>query len=289
MSSRNTFRVDAAGRAFLTAQEGEKLTAYQDIAGIWTIGVGSTGPHVKPGLTITKEQSQKLLTKDLDRFEQAVNRLVTVPLSQAQFNALVSFAFNLGEGALAKSTLLQRINAGETNPGKIEEAFRMWRLVNGKVSPAIENRRIREAKLYLSGTEADGLHIRVQRLPGGKGCTLSEWFVDGRWECYGVEDVVRTGAKVAGQTAIPAGTYQVVNTYSPRFKKYLPLLLNVPGYAGIRIHSGNTAADTEGCLLPGRTLLQDGTGVGESRLAFEALFAKIKASEEHERIYLTIS
>ncbi|GAB2941418.1 hypothetical protein GCM10027048_02260 [Hymenobacter coalescens] len=134
------------------------------------------------------------------------------------------------------------------------------------------------------------MKIKVQRRADGRGCTLSEWFVDGKAECFGCEDVVRpAGApKVPGKTAIPAGTYQVVNSYSKRFQQYLPLLLNVPGFEGIRIHSGNTAADTEGCLLPGGTLLPDKTGVGNSRKAFIRLFAKLKAVEKAERITITI-
>lgn len=134
------------------------------------------------------------------------------------------------------------------------------------------------------------MEILIKRRPTANGCTLSDWYVNGKLECHGCEDVVRPdGQKVFGQTAIPAGTYQVANTFSPRFGKYLPLLLNVPGYAGVRIHPGNTAADTEGCLLPGQTILPGATGVGNSRKAFEALFAKIKLAERKERITLTIT
>jgi hypothetical protein len=134
------------------------------------------------------------------------------------------------------------------------------------------------------------MEILLKRHKPANGWTLSEWFVNGKKECYGCEDVVRpSGEKVFGETAIPAGTYQVVNTYSPRFGKYLPLLLNVPGYAGVRIHPGNYAKDTEGCLLPGTGLLADGSGVSNSRVAFEALFTKIKAAEKKERITLTIT
>jgi hypothetical protein len=131
------------------------------------------------------------------------------------------------------------------------------------------------------------MELTVIRKPSANGCTLSEWFVNGKHECFGVEDLVRK-TKVHGQTAIPPGSYQVANTYSPRFGKYLPLLLNVPGYAGVRIHPGNTAADTEGCLLPGRAVRPDGCGVNQSVLAFNALFAKLKAAEKKERITLTI-
>lgn len=106
-------------------------------------------------------------------------------------------------------------------------------------------------------------------------------FVDGAFECFVLEDVIREVAnqpvsawKVKGDTAIPAGRYRIVRTRSPRFGKVLPLLENVPGFEGIRIHAGNRSSDTEGCLLPGRAR---GTGmVMESRMAFEALDQKIR-------------
>jgi hypothetical protein len=82
---------------------------------------------------------------------------------------------------------------------------------------------------------------------------------------------------VFGETAIPAGNYKVVIDYSPRFKRELPHILNVPGFEGVRIHPGNTSEDTEGCILVGKTWA--GTNfIGQSRKAFEELFAKMKAA-----------
>lgn len=134
------------------------------------------------------------------------------------------------------------------------------------------------------------MEILIKRRKPENGCTLSEWFVNGKKECFGIEDIVRpSGEKKFGETAIPAGTYQVANTYSPRFGKYLPLLLNVPGFAGVRIHPGNYAKDTEGCLLPGTAIAPGNAMVTNSRVAFEALFAKIKVAEKKERITLTIT
>lgn len=145
-------KTDATGRAFITREEGEVLKTYTCAAGVLTIGVGHTGSDVKPGLVITQAQSQALLTRDLARFEAAVNRLVTRPLAQNQFNALVSFAFNLGEGALAKSSLLRLINTQPTaGEFVITHAFKLWRNVNGKPSAAIEKRRQREAALFFTG------------------------------------------------------------------------------------------------------------------------------------------
>lgn len=135
------------------------------------------------------------------------------------------------------------------------------------------------------------MNLLLKRKKSSKGATIGELFLNGIHECYIVEDVVRKDGekKIHGETAIPAGKYQVVNTYSPRFEKYLPLLLNVPNYAGIRIHTGNKSADTEGCLLPGRTLGKDGVTVEGSRIAFDALFRKLKAVEKKEQIVITIA
>jgi len=109
---------------------------------------------------------------------------------------------------------------------------------------------------------------------------MSVWFVDGHYECFGLEDAIREQPgqpvrawKVPGRTAIPAGRYDLVITHSTRFKQRLPLLLEVPGFEGIRIHPGNTIEDTAGCLLPGR--LRAAQRVGESRHAFDRLFRKI--------------
>jgi lysozyme len=146
----NNLKADAAGRAFLTQQEGERLTSYKDSGGRWTIGVGHLMSTGGAGVHLTHEQSQQLLTQDLARFEAAVNKAVTRPITQHQFNALVSFAFNLGEGALRKSSLLRLVNAGSTDAVAITNAFKLWRNVNSKPSPPIEARRLREAALFLT-------------------------------------------------------------------------------------------------------------------------------------------
>lgn len=122
------------------------------------------------------------------------------------------------------------------------------------------------------------MKLSLKRIDKREDCTIGELYVDGKFECYTLEDVVREdGVKILGQTAIPEGTYEVVISLSPRFQKLLPLLLNVPNFEGVRIHTGNTAADTEGCILVGRKRLVN--SIGESRLAFDALFPKIQAAE----------
>ncbi len=113
--------------------------------------------------------------------------------------------------------------------------------------------------------------------------TLGELHVDGRFECFTLEDAVRP-VKIKGVTAIPAGIYEVVVNFSQRFQRALPLLLNVPNFDGVRIHAGNTDADTEGCLLVGKTHSAD--FIGNSRAAFDALFPKIEKAAAREKIFI---
>jgi Family of unknown function (DUF5675) len=128
--------------------------------------------------------------------------------------------------------------------------------------------------------------------------TIGNLFVNGKFECVTLEDKDRglkqsmsvdeiAKIKVKGQTAIPTGTYEVVITFSNRFQKDLPLLLYVKGFEAIRLHSGNTAADTEGCPLIGTTKSTD--FIGQSRDAFGLLFLKIKAAIlNKEKVFIEI-
>lgn len=106
--------------------------------------------------------------------------------------------------------------------------------------------------------------------------TIGKLYVDGQFECFTLEDVPRA-EKVAGETCIPVGVYPVKITYSPRFKRDLPLLLNVPGFEGVRIHTGNSAKDTDGCILVGQ--LAGADVIWQSQLAFNSLFSKLKAAQ----------
>ena len=129
--------------------------------------------------------------------------------------------------------------------------------------------------------------------------TIGDLFVDGKLFCNTLEDTVRDlnkdgdlndagEGKVYGQTAIPYGTYEVVITYSNRFKRQLPLLENVKGFEGIRIHPGNTKEDTHGCILVG---VNSKKGmVTESKKTFDKLFAILRdAVEMKETIFITIT
>lgn len=141
------------------------------------------------------------------------------------------------------------------------------------------------------------MKLELTRKTRTKLTTIGELKIDGQFECYILEDKDRglsnamplsqiIATKVYGQTAIPTGQYEIVISYSNKFKKMLPLLLDVPGFEGIRIHSGNVAADTEGCLLPGKAKQKD--TVMQSRLAFTALFAKIQKAMKTEKVFITI-
>lgn len=122
------------------------------------------------------------------------------------------------------------------------------------------------------------MKIEVVRSMLNPTCTIGELSIDGEFVCFTLEDVVRPegAAKVFGRTAIPYGTYALDVTHSPHFGRELPLVVDVPGFEGIRIHPGNTEADTDGCLLVGFNHT-DGS-VTESRLAFDAIFARIEAA-----------
>jgi len=126
------------------------------------------------------------------------------------------------------------------------------------------------------------MKIDIKRLHKCENSVIGELTVDGLWECYTLEDVERE-VKIKGETAIPKGTYKVIINESNRFKRLLPLLLDVPGFEGVRIHSGNTNHDTEGCILVGRTRSND--FIGQSRKAFDKLFEKMKKAKD---ITLTI-
>lgn len=108
---------------------------------------------------------------------------------------------------------------------------------------------------------------------------ISELYCDGTFECFILEDIPRP-FKEHGKTCIPAGVYDIKVTWSNRFKKQLPQLIDVPDFQGIRIHPGNTSEDTEGCLLPGSTTCTN--MVGNSRIAFAKLFTKILNAERKQ-------
>jgi hypothetical protein len=121
-----------------------------------------------------------------------------------------------------------------------------------------------------------GLELEIRRDIYTARCTQGQLLVNGAFECYTLEDRAQP-VKVAGATCIPAGRYAVAINRSPRFQRLLPQLLEVPGFEGVRIHPGNSDADTEGCILVGQTRAEN--FVGLSRAAFRKLFGKLRAAQ----------
>jgi lysozyme len=148
MANVNNLSYSDQGLALTERFECLQLTAYQDPVGVWTIGYGHTGPDVQPGLTITQEQAGALLLQDVAGAVAAVNRLVTVPLTQNQFDALVDFTFNVGQGNLASSTLLRELNAGNTAGAAAQ--FLVWVYAKGVELPGLVTRRQAESALFQS-------------------------------------------------------------------------------------------------------------------------------------------
>ena len=119
-------------------------------AGVLTIGYGHTGSDVRPGMQITEAYAEELLRKDLQRFEKDVVALIEVSLTQHEFDATVSFTFNVGSGSLSSSTFRRRINAGENKQRCFKEEFPKW--VNGSNGPLAGLVRRREAEVDLALT-----------------------------------------------------------------------------------------------------------------------------------------
>jgi len=169
-----TRRVTPEGRESIKKDEGVRVRPYRDVVALWTVGVGhlmypeqaalrnrskalpgQVGPFredflLKPedNRALTMEEVDALLTKDLLRFELAVLRLCPIDLTDGQFNALVSFAFNVGVGQFQKSTLRMKVNRGDFN-GAADE-FMKWTKAGGKVWPGLVNRRLHERHMFLS-------------------------------------------------------------------------------------------------------------------------------------------
>jgi lysozyme len=143
-----------AGKELLAAWEGGHiLEAYKDVAGVWTIGAGltyypDTKKKIQPGDRVTISEAKAMFAKVLKTFEVGVNSLTRDDINQNQFDALVSFAYNVGLGALQGSTLLKRVNKNPQDFEQIEAAFMMWVYAGGRVVNGLVNRRKHEIKLY---------------------------------------------------------------------------------------------------------------------------------------------
>ena len=133
------------GTEILKYFEGCKLTAYQDSVGVWTIGYGHT-KGVYNGMTITQEEAEQMLLTELEEYEGYIEDMVTVPLTQNQFDALVVWIYNLGPTNFKNSTLLKELNAGNYNAAGQE--ITRWNKAGGKVLAGLVKRREAEAELF---------------------------------------------------------------------------------------------------------------------------------------------
>ena len=135
------------GIALIKEFEGLRLKAYKCPGGIWTIGYGHTA-GVKPGMVITEAQAEEYLKADLIAFERYLNGL-GLALNQNQFDALISFIYNVGTGNFSSSTLLRKVRANPQDNSIMDEFLR-WVYSKGRVLPGLQRRRLAEMKLYFS-------------------------------------------------------------------------------------------------------------------------------------------
>ncbi|MFX5307886.1 lysozyme [Acinetobacter baumannii] len=144
-------KTSQVGIDLISSFEDLKLNAYDDGVGVWTIGTGTTvypnGVKVKKGDACTAEQAKTYFKHDLAKFEKAVNESVIVPLSQNQFDALVSLTYNIGSGAFNNSTLLKKLNKGDYQGAA--DQFLVWNKAGGKVMKGLVRRREAERALFL--------------------------------------------------------------------------------------------------------------------------------------------
>jgi lysozyme len=140
--------INPEGLMLIKKHEGIRLKSYRCPAGVWSIGYGSTA-GVKPGMLIDLQYAEALLRQDLERFERGVKLLVKVPLNDNQFAALTSFAFNLGLGALAKSTLLKKLNAGDY--AAVPEQLMRWNKARNPKTGVLEYSKGLNKRRYAEG------------------------------------------------------------------------------------------------------------------------------------------
>jgi hypothetical protein len=134
------------------------------------------------------------------------------------------------------------------------------------------------------------MELTLNRIFLGSSATIGELLINDKHLCDTLEDRVRPeGEKVYGKTAIPEGKYEIELTHSPRFKKILPEILNVPNFSGIRIHTGNSSKDTEGCIIVGTWDGEKEDWVGSSKIAFDELMTLLEeATNNKEKVTITV-
>lgn len=169
-------RTNKAGLDLIKEFEGWRAKAYKCPAGVWTIGYGHTSmagpPAVKPGMTITREEGEKILRRDLKIYEDGVKAAIRVPLNANQFSACVSLCYNIGVGAFRRSSVARFCNAQQWK--KAADAFALWNKAGGKVLPGLTRRRAAEIALFTRGTSSAREEIRPEvDTPKGKPMLMS--------------------------------------------------------------------------------------------------------------------
>jgi len=159
-----TRKINSEGLGHLKRWEGLRLAAYQDVKGVWTIGYGHTAgagkPYVHKGMTITADEAEAMLARDLGQYERTVTESVKVPLNDNQFAALVSFCYNVGVSAFRRSTLLKKLNKGDYEAVPAE--LMKWTRSGNKYPKGLKNRRAAEAGLWAKGEFVSSRNVRPQ-------------------------------------------------------------------------------------------------------------------------------
>ncbi|UQZ76861.1 hypothetical protein C2I17_21220 [Niallia circulans] len=196
------------GLSLIKSFEGVRLTAYKAVPTEehWTIGYGHYGPDVRKNQTITQAQADAYLKSDVARFEKAVNDYVKVPLTQNQFDALVSFTYNCGAGALQRSTLLELLNQG-----KYEDAadqFDVWIKSGNKVLNGLVKRRAQEKELFLRDLPAEKVEKPKKTTSSAKD-NVKTYQVTKQHNGYATAADAKS--KKDKKTTVPKGKYYVFN------------------------------------------------------------------------------
>lgn len=142
----NELKINAAGLKIIQDSEGLRLKSYQGMSGKWLIGYGHAATAA-PGMTITQQQAEELLRKDVETTETAIKSFLDVPVTENEFSAMVSLAYNIGVFAFKESTVLREVNRNKTDAAA--DAFLLWNKSGGKAYSHLTDRRQKERALFL--------------------------------------------------------------------------------------------------------------------------------------------
>jgi lysozyme len=163
--------ITGEGLALIKRFEGFRPKAYRCPAGRWTIGYGHTGqagaPEVKPGMRLSRQEASAILARDVERFAAGVRQALKVTLTDRQFSALVSFAYNVGLSAFRSSSVLKAVNAGDLDA--VPRRLGLWVKADGRVLPGLVKRRAAEAELFADGGDANAPRAPVEPVGGKPG------------------------------------------------------------------------------------------------------------------------